>query len=690
MLFSQVASATFGVDRNRTSQYSGGARAQRRSNAVITELPRLAGSGSAADSSVRSLYEFKGDKRTHFQPPTPVVVVPLVVKSSPSIDCRELLESPRNQITPLEVSLAARDSRFSSNATLSGQQELSSSVTHAQSIADSSARSQYQFKGDKQAHFQPRSSPVVVPLVVKSPSIDRRGLPEFPRSQITPLEVSLAARDSRFSSNATPPGKQESFSSITHAESIADSSASSPYQFKGDKRGHFQLPSPPVVVPLVVKSPSIGRRGLPESPRNQITPLEVSDAARHSRFNSNVTLSDKRESSSSIIHAESTADSSARSPYQFKDDKGAHFQPPSPPVVVPLVVKSPYIDRREHPESPHNQITPLEVSLAARDSRFNSNATLSGKQVSFSFITHAESTADSSAGSQYQSKGEKRTQLQPHCPPVVVPLVLKSPSIDRRGLTESPRSQIMPLEVNSTARRSRFNSNATLSGKRESSSSTTHAISSTLEAAAVVAAVASSDDGSQVVSSSRLMLDTNEDNRATTRNSGYTYAAGTKIVREKSKDECFLDTTLVVTLSHESRFLMLPFRQTVRATVGARARPGTQAQPERVELDERVLEKTQLDVAAEDSWALESKGHGRPSSFVGPQLSGPRPHTAQYMADPGARRRGYVSTQGAHVHEIEKSDIQSSHGDMIQIQPSKTDDIFNDASLSRSTSRQSR
>jgi hypothetical protein len=95
----------------------------------------------------------------------------------------------------------------------------------------------------------------------------------------------------------------------------------------------------------------------------------------------------------------------------------------------------------------------------------------------------------------------------------------------------------------------------------------------------------------------------------------------------------------------------------------------------------------------EDSWALESKSRDRPPSLVGPQLSGPGPHSAQYVVgrdDTGASRRGYMSTQGAHAHEIEKSDHQSSYSDMIQIQPCKTDDVFNDASVSRSTSRQSR
>jgi hypothetical protein len=423
------------------------------------------------------------------------------------------------------------------------------------SAADSSAGSSYQFKGDKLAHLQrPRS-----PLVVVSPSIDRRELLESPRNQITPLEVSLAARGSRFNSNATLSGKQESSSGITHAESTADSSARSSYQFKGDKLAHLQPPRSPVVV----VSPSIDRREPPESPRNQITPLEVSIAARGTRFNSNATLSGKQESSSSITHAESTVDLSARSPYQFKGDKWAPLQPPSPPVVVPLVVMSPSIDRREHSESPRNQITPLEVSVAARGSRFNSNATLSGRHESSSGITHAEST---SARSPYEFKGEKLAHFQPPSPPVVVPLLIMSPSIDRRERPESPRNQITPLEVSVTARGSRFNSDAALLGKRESPASTTRAISSTLEAAAIVAAVASScGDDSPVVSPSHLMAGTNEDNTATTRNSGYTYATDTTIVREKSKGQCFPDTTLVVTLLSENHFLTLPFQTNSQA-----------------------------------------------------------------------------------------------------------------------------
>ena len=183
------------------------------------------------------------------------------------------------------------------------------------------------------------------------------------------------------------------------------------------------------------------------------------------------------------------------------------------------------------------------------------------------------------------------------------------------------------------------------------------------------------------------MVDTDEDNSATTRSSGYAHATGTTMAREKFKGQGFPDTTLVVSLSCGSRFLTLPFRQTVRKTVVASARPGTQAQPE------CVLEKTQLDVAVADSWALESKGRGRPLPPVGVQTAGPNPHTAQYVVerdDTGARRRGYVSTQGAHVHEIEKNAIQSLHGDMVQIQPSKMDDVPNDPSVSRFASQQSR
>ncbi|KAF8553142.1 hypothetical protein OG21DRAFT_1284030 [Imleria badia] len=131
--------------------------------------------------------------------------------------------------------------------------------------------------------------------------------------------------------------------------------------------------------------------------------------------------------------------------------------------------------------------------------------------------------------------------------------------------------------------------------------------------------------------------------------------------------------------------------QAVRPTVVATSRLGAQTQRERVELDERVSEETELDVAVEDSWTLENKGSGRPRSLVGSQvsMSGPKPHTTQYLVEPDdvrASGRGYVSNKGTHVDEIERSITQSSQGDMVQIQPSETDDVLTDA---RSASRKS-
>ena len=118
-------------------------------------------------------------------------------------------------------------------------------------------------------------------------------------------------------------------------------------------------------------------------------------------------------------------------------------------------------------------------------------------------------------------------------------------------------------------------------------------------------------------------------------------------------------------------FLTLPFRQTVRAPVITKTHG--------VEFDKHTSKTIQQDVEVEDSWALETQGRVRPSSPAGPQLSGPKLHTAHYVVerdDAGGRSRGYVSTQDTHVHEIEK----------IQTQPSKEDDVFDNASLYQSTS----
>ncbi|KAI9463136.1 hypothetical protein HD554DRAFT_2124861 [Boletus coccyginus] len=124
-------------------------------------------------------------------------------------------------------------------------------------------------------------------------------------------------------------------------------------------------------------------------------------------------------------------------------------------------------------------------------------------------------------------------------------------------------------------------------------------------------------------------------------------------------------------------------RQPVGPTVVAGARPGVHDRLEYVELDEQVSEKTQPDVTVQGSWALKTKGRDRASSPVGP---GPRPSMVVYRVghdDTRGKGRDYVSTQGADVHEIGKSAIQSSHSDMIQIQPSQADDVLNDASISR-------
>lgn len=81
---------------------------------------------------------------------------------------------------------------------------------------------------------------------------------------------------------------------------------------------------------------------------------------------------------------------------------------------------------------------------------------------------------------------------------------------------------------------------------------------------------------------------------------------------------------------------------------------------------------TQLDVATEDSWALKNRSSVRPTSLAGPQLSGPKLYTAQYVAerdDVGGRSRGHWSTQleDTRVHGIENT---SPRSDTIHTQPS--------------------
>ena len=276
--------------------------------------------------------------------------------------------------------------------------------------------------------------------------------------------------------------------------------------------------------------------------------------------------------------------------------------------------------------------------------------------------------------SSYRSKGHKSSHLQPVSSPAIVPLIIVSPGVDRRELPEFPHDQKTHLEVNVEASRSQLGSNAT-SGNPESPSSTTRAISSTLEAAAVAAVVASScADDSPVVSP----FGANNEDSVTTRSSRCARSVGPTIVQ----DQCL--SGLVVVLLCDDFFLMLYFRQAVRSTVVATPKPGAQTRLERVELDGRVSGGTQLDVAVQDSWTLENKGSSQPRSSVGPQLSGLKPYTTQYLVgrdDAGASGRSYVPTKGTHVDGIEKNIIRSSHGDMIQIQPS--DDGINNRYASR-------
>ena len=80
-------------------------------------------------------------------------------------------------------------------------------------------------------------------------------------------------------------------------------------------------------------------------------------------------------------------------------------------------------------------------------------------------------------------------------------------------------------------------------------------------------------------------------------------------------------------------------------------RPAALTHLERVELDERVSEESQPNVAVEDS------------------------RIAQYAVghdNVAARGRGFVSTGGTHTQEIEKSGVQSLHGGMVHIRSMKT------------------
>ena len=159
-------------------------------------------------------------------------------------------------------------------------------------------------------------------------------------------------------------------------------------------------------------------------------------------------------------------------------------------------------------------------------------------------------------------------------------------------------------------------------------------------------------------------MDANEDHGATTRGSSYAGTIGTAIIEEKTEDQCLTNTTFVVVLLYDNCFLRLHFRQTVRPTVVVSNRPAALTHLERVELDERVSEESQLNVAVEDS------------------------RTAQYAVgrdNAAARGRGFVSTGGTHTQEIEKSGSQSLHGDMVHIRSMKTD-VFGDTNVSRPAS----
>ena len=247
-----------------------------------------------------------------------------------------------------------------------------------------------------------------------------------------------------------------------------------------------------------------------------------------------------------------------------------------------------------------------------------------------------------------------------------MPLIIVSPSIDHRELPEAPPDQITPLEVRFDAHRGRFSSKATLPDKQKPSSSTNHA---------------------------SLFVNTNKGNNAN-RGSGYTRTTDTTVTQEKPKDHFLSDTSLVVVLSCKNRILTLYFRRTLGSAVVASARPGAQIRTERVELDEHGSEKTQQCATVEDACALETKIRGRLPSPVGPQLSGSKPHTTQYIVerdDARGRGRGFVSTPGAHVHEIDNTGVQSSHSDTTHVQPCKEDDVLTDVDVvSRAIPRVSR
>ena len=490
----------------------------------------------------------------------------------------------------------------------------------AESSAKLSPRSPYRSKGDKSAHLRPSSPRIAIPSIAVSPNIEFRKLPESPRIQITPLQVSADARRSRLSSNGALSGRRELVSSTTHAISSPGAAA--------------------VVASVASSYVDDSLVTAQESPRVRITPLQVSVEARRSQLSPYEVLSGKREWSSSTSRAISSSSGTA--------------------AVLPAVASG-YAD--DSPvaaqESPRIQITPLQVSVEARRSQLSPNGALSGKQELYSSTTHAISLPGAAA---------------------VVPAVASNYVDDSpAGTQESPHIRITPLQVSVEAHRSRLSPYEALSGKREWSSSTTHVTSSSPRAAVIFPTLAPScANDSPVASPSHFVVDPNEDDRATTRSPAFARTMGTMRVQEKSKAQCLPDITLVVILSHENRFLTSHSRQPVGPTVVANARPGIHSRLEYVELDERVPENIQPDITVEGSWALKPHGGGR------------GPSTAKYGVgrdDTRGMGRGYLSIQDADIREIEKSAIQSSHGDMVQIQPSETDD---DASVSRSVYREPR
>ncbi|KAG9308021.1 hypothetical protein JVU11DRAFT_12673 [Chiua virens] len=332
--------------------------------------------------------------------------------------------------------------------------------------------------------------------------------------------------------------------------------------------------------------------------------------------------------------ADFSTDVSTKSINRFQGDIPVRLRSPRSSVTGPLAAVSLGVDHQLS-KSP-----PIRTAL--------------GSELRHSLV--AESLADTSTGSTYRPKGDVSARVQSPSPRVAEPLVVASPRAGQHQPSESVPIKIAPLEVGSGAPRRRLSSNVELSGKLRTSSRG-HDTPSKLEVAAVTTGISgSTSNESPVVSSSRPIADRSQEDRFTTRRSGFARGTNTTDIQERVDD-----------LSDASK--------SVGPTTIATATLGGHLQRGRPEIDEQVSEELQR----KDSWTIEAR-RGRANSPADPQCSSLKPHAMQRVAgciDAGDRDHSYGSAQGTHVITGNET-FRSPQGDLVQIQTSEWCEVFND------------